>query len=102
MSEIRKDLSNILRKLADNLDAGNTTFEQSELEFALDSLRKITEPKLSKYQAAQYLNLPNTKKFDYLVSTGRLPKGRKEAGFKEIFWYKSDFKDYLENDTSRK
>ena len=102
MSEIRKDLSGILRKLADSLDAGSTEFEEKEMEFVLDSLRKIAEPKLSKYQAAQYLNLSGTKRFDYLLSIGQLPKGRKEPGFKEIFWYKSDFKDFLENNTSHK
>ena len=102
MSEIQKDLSGILRKFADGLDAGNTTFKEKELEFALDALRRIAEPKLSKYQAARYLNLPSTKKFDYLVSTGRIRKGRKEAGFKEIFWYKSDLKAYLEDNTSHK
>ena len=45
MSEIRKNLSGILRKFADGLDAGNTTFEEKELEFALDALRRIAEPK---------------------------------------------------------
>ena len=93
MSEIRKRLSNILRKCADSLDAGNTPLEEKEMEYLLDAVRYVTEERLSKYQVAQKLNFDNTKKVDYLVSTGRLRKGRKQPGFKEIFWYPKDLED---------
>lgn len=93
MLEIRKRLSNALRKGADSLDAGNTPLEEEDLEFLLDAVRYLTEEKLSKYQVAQRLNLDNTKKVDYLVATGRLRKGRKQTGFKEIFWYPKDLEN---------
>lgn len=89
MSEIQKILSGLLRRCADSLDAGNTPLDEKDMEYLLDSVRYVTEEKLSKYQAAQYLGM-NTKQFDYLIGLGRLPKGRKQAGFKEIFWYKKD------------
>lgn len=89
MSETQRKLSGILRKFADNLDAGNTPFDESEMEYLLDAVNFVSTEKMSKYQAAQYLNI-NIKQFDYLVATGKLPKGRKQAGFKEKFWYKKD------------
>ena len=92
MSEIQRKLSSILRKCADGLDAGNTPLSEDEMQDLLDAVRRITDQKMSKYQAARYLNM-NTKKFDYKVSKGLIPKGRKEAGFKEIFWYKTDLED---------
>jgi hypothetical protein len=32
--------------------------------------------------------------FDWKVKTGVLPKGRKQAGFKELFYYKCDLEKY--------
>ena len=46
---------------------------------------------LSKYQAYTYLNISRAK-FDNLVREGRLPKGQKVAGFKELRWYRRDLK----------
>ena len=82
--------------LIESIDAGNTNISDEEMLFLADTLRSFTDDKLSKYQAAQYLNL-NTKQFDYLVSTGRIPQGRKQAGFKEKFWYKKDL-EHLSKD----
>jgi predicted DNA-binding transcriptional regulator AlpA len=44
---------------------------------------------MSKYQAYTYLNMSRAT-FDNLVREGKLPKGVKVAGFKELFWYKKD------------
>ena len=45
--------------------------------------------KYSKYQAINYLNISRAT-FDNYVADGKIPKGRKQQGFKEIFWLKSD------------
>ena len=63
-----------------------------QMEYLLEAARYVTEEKLSKYQAAQFLNM-NTKRFDYKVSKGEIPKGRKQVGFKEIFWYQKDLEN---------
>lgn len=89
MSEIQRKLSNILRKSADSLDAGNTPLEEEEMESLLNAVRYVTDERMSKYQAAQFLNM-NTKRFDYKVSKGEIPKGRKQAGHKEKFWLRID------------
>lgn len=33
--------------------------------------------------------------FDNLVRDGKLPKGKKVPGFKELMWYKRDLRKYL-------
>ena len=47
----------------------------------------------SKYQAYTYLNLRRAQ-FDNLVREGKLPKGRKVAGFKELRWSRKEIDEY--------
>lgn len=49
---------------------------------------------MSKYQAYTYLNISRAT-FDNLVRTGKIPRGKKIAGFKELAWYKKDLKKLL-------
>lgn len=44
---------------------------------------------MSKYQACQYLNVSRAT-FDNYVREGSLPRGKKEAEFKELFWQAKD------------
>lgn len=44
---------------------------------------------MSKAQAYEYLNMSRSK-FDALVLDGKLPKGKKRLGFKELVWYKDE------------
>lgn len=78
-----------LQKIIDNIDTGNSTFSEEECDELLDTINKATntQNKLSKYQACKYLNISRAT-FDNWVRDGRLPKGRKEQGFKELFWTK--------------
>lgn len=56
----------------------------------IDVLKSIADKsRLSKYSACQYLNISRAK-FDNLVKEGKLPKGKKIAGFKEKIWYKHE------------
>ena len=89
MSEKQKRLSGILRNCADGLDTGNTHLDEDQMEHLLNAARYVTDDRLSKYKAAQFLNM-NTKQFDYKVSKGEIPKGRKEAGHKEKYWLMVD------------
>lgn len=47
------------------------------------------EERLSKYLACSYLNVSRAT-FDNYVRCGKLPKGKKTAGFKELSWTKKD------------
>lgn len=90
LNVIRNLLSNILN----NIDSGNSNITEEEGKQIIDLLSNITEPRLSKYQACQYLNISRAK-FDNLVREGRLPEGKRQIGFKEKFWKKSDIMKYI-------
>lgn len=92
-------LKNELQRIIDNIDTGNSNVpNEEELEEILDLINKATntQNKLSKYQAMKYLNVSRAT-FDRLVADGKIPKGKKEQGFKELFWEKKALIDYIEN-----
>ena len=75
-----------LREVANKIEADNCELTEDE---AMDILRVIADEAFSKDQACSYLNLSRSR-FDELVKQGKLPKGRKRRGFKELVWRKSD------------
>ena len=80
-----------LEQVINNIDSGNSNASDEEIDVILDIVNKVTntQNKLSKYQACKYLNISRAT-FDNWVRDGKVPKGRKEQGFKELFWIKSD------------
>lgn len=85
-----------LLKLIDDIDAGNTNITEEDAIKLLNLTNELGNynVKLSKYQACQILNCSRAT-FDNLVSSNILPQGKKEAGFKELFWYKKDILKYI-------
>lgn len=90
--DVNEIVKNQLLKIADDLDSGASQLCEEDLNNAMDllALQSDRNLKLSKYQACQYLakQLNTTisrAKFDNLVAEGKLPKGKKQAGFKELF-----------------
>ncbi len=85
-----------LLSIVDDIDAGNSNIDEEEaLQIAKilrETVRKDTP--MSKYQAYTYLNISRAT-FDNLVRDGKLPKGKKVPGFKELMWYKRDLRKYL-------
>lgn len=88
---------NLLKKILDDIDAGNSNITEDEEKQIIDVLTSITEPRLSKYQAMQYLNVSRAT-FDNLVREGKLPQGSRQTGFKEKFWKKSEILQYITKD----
>lgn len=86
---ILQQISKELRTIADRIDSGASNMDQTEQLQLVAMLKQYTDKdtKMSKYQACQYLNMSRAT-FDNLVREGKLPKGKKEAGFKELFWTK--------------
>lgn len=80
-----------LEQMIDNIDCNNSNASDEEIDVILDIINKVTntQNKLSKYQACKYLNISRAT-FDNWVRDGKVPKGKKEQGFKELFWVKSD------------
>lgn len=83
---VNKTISKILRNIADNLDEGTSEGTPEQLELAMSTFMHIP---LSKVQAYQELGISRST-FDNMVREGKLPKGRKRVGFKELVWYKDE------------
>lgn len=93
-----KILQSLLRKIDKDIDAGNSNITEEEALEIVDILKEYTrkDTPMSKYQAYTYLNVSRAT-FDNLVKEGKLPQGKKVAGFKELFWYRKDLDKYIKN-----
>ena len=93
-----KIIRELLLKIVDNIDAGNSNISEDEAVQAIGYLKELTnkEKKLSKYEACRYLNVSRAT-FDNYVRAGRLPRGKHEAGFKELSWSKKDLDAFIKS-----
>ena len=85
-------IKKLLLGIVADIDAGNSNIDEDEaiqIAKVLKSMRK--DNPMSKYQAYTYLGISRAK-FDNLVREGKIPKGKKVAGFRELQWYKKDLK----------
>ena len=90
-----KVIKELLLKIIDSIDAGNSNITENEAVELAKVLQSYTDKtiKMSKYQACQYLNISRAT-FDNYVREGKLPRGKKEAGFKELFYTQKDLDDF--------
>lgn len=86
-----------LLKIVDDIDAGNSNLTESEAVELVDTLKRLTdrEKRLSKYEACRYLNVSRAT-FDNYVREGKLPRGKHEAGFKELSWSRKDLDSFVQ------
>lgn len=93
-----KIIRNLLLKIVDNIDAGNSNLSEKEALQAIDYLKELTnkEKRLSKYESCRYLNVSRAT-FDNYVRAGKLPRGKHEAGFKELSWSKKDLDTFIKS-----
>lgn len=89
-------LKGLLSKIIVDIDAGNSNISEEEALKTVQYLNELTtkDKRLSKYAAYTYLNMSRAT-FDNLIKSGKLPKGKKEAGFKELSWNKKDLDKYI-------
>lgn len=84
-------IKGLLLKIVDDIDAGNSNINEEEaikvINLLKESVRK--DVPMSKYQAYTFLNISRAT-FDNLVREGKLPKGKKVQGFKELVWFKKE------------
>lgn len=76
----------MLRDAADKIEADTCELTEQEASQVMEVLSHIA---MSKESACSYLGLSRSR-FDELVRTGKLPKGRKRRGFKELVYYKDE------------
>lgn len=82
----------LLLGIVNDIDAGNSNIDEEEaiqIARVLKCMRR--DNPMSKYQAYTYLGISRAT-FDNLVREGKLPKGKKIPGLKELIWYKKDLK----------
>ena len=82
-----KIIRDLLEKIIDDIDAGNSNIKEDEAIEIVKVIKSYTDKtkRLSKYQACQKLNVSRAT-FDNLVREGIIPRGEKVMGFKELFW----------------
>lgn len=93
-----KLVKELLLKIINDIDNDNSNLSAEECEEIIEHLTTISNKneKLSKYQACKYLKVSRAA-FDNYVRANKIPKGRKQIGFKELFWYKKDLDKFVEN-----
>lgn len=93
-----KIIRSLLLQIIDNIDAGNSNLSKDEAIQTIEYLKELTdkEKRLSKYQACQYLNVSKAT-FDNYVREGKLPKGKKQLGFKELSWTEKVLDEFIKN-----
>ena len=91
-------IKNQLLKIISDIDAGNCNLSLDEEIEVINFINKLSnkECRMSKYEAYSYLNISRAK-FDNLVKEGKLPKGKKQQGFKELSWNKKDLDLFIKN-----
>lgn len=89
-------IKSLLQNCIDRIDAGNSNLSAEEEIEIIELLKKYTnkDRKFSKYQACKYLNISRAT-FDKYIREGKIPKGKKEAGFKELFYLESDLREFV-------
>lgn len=87
-----------LLKIVDDIDAGNSNLTEEESIELVNRLKELTnrQKRLSKYEACKYLNVSRAT-FDNYVREGKLPRGAKEAGFKELSWAIKELDEFITN-----
>lgn len=86
MQTLKGSVIKLLETVLHNLKNDNS--EMSEQE-AMDIISAICHQPMSMDSACSYLNL-HSSRFRDLVREGKIPKGRKRKGFKELVWYKDE------------
>ena len=92
-----KVIGRLLRDIADKIDEGSISSNPEETMQVMEAIQGFVdkEQRISKYQACQYLNVRRAT-FDNYVRDGRLPRGKHEAGFKELSYSKKDLDQFIE------
>lgn len=98
-----KIIRDLLEKIVSDIDAGNSNITEEEALKLTKVLQSYTDKtvKMSKYQACKYLNVSRAT-FDNYVREGSIPRGKKEAGFKELFWTLKDLDDFVRKAKNKK
>ena len=85
-----------LQQFIDDIDSGNSNISEEQQNELLSLLLKFNQKQFSKIEAAKYVGVSRAT-FDNYINKGLIPKGKKIQGFKELFWYKLDLDEFINN-----
>ena len=88
---LKSVLVRLLKETANKIEANNCELSDQEMT---DIMAILSHRVLSKEQACSHLNLSRSR-FDDLVREGKLPKGKKRRGFKELIWYEDELNNCI-------
>ena len=83
---VKEIVAKLLHQYADNIASNNSNLTEEQ---AANILSLVVHIEMSKEEVCDYLNLSRSR-FDDLVREGKIPKGKKCVGFKELRWYKDE------------
>ena len=86
--ELASRLGDALIEVGNKFKAGTSEITEDE---AIDIFRIVTHEPISREQVCDEMNINNSKFYD-LLTLGKIPKGRKRRGFKELYWYRDEIK----------
>lgn len=81
--EVYETLGDLMIATGNKIKAGNCVMEEEQ---ALETMALIAHIPVSKETASSGLNMSSSK-FDESIRMRKLPKGRKNRGWKELRWY---------------
>lgn len=92
----------MLRTLADNIENGeqskyNSNLTDDEIDILLNDYARLNDDKLNKVHACRFLNMSRAT-FDRRIAEGKIPRGKKEAGWKELYWSKRELEQLITHD----
>lgn len=93
MKVSRNTFIRLLERTLADIKADNSELSESEM---LDIMGVLCHQGMSKASACRYLNISRSQ-FDSYVREGRMPKGRKVIGYKELRWYRDELDECKEN-----
>ena len=88
--DLRNSLGDLLIEVGNKFKANTSEIEEEQ---ALKIFTAILHEPVSKERAAIELNISSSR-FDALIAEGKLPKGKKKLGWKELRYYLDEIIEY--------
>lgn len=98
MSSLIQAIRSHLVRIIEDIDAGNSNLTEEEALAVMKAIARYSrkDTPMSKESACTYIGMSRSK-FDSLVREGKIPRGKKSLGFKELHWTKRDLDKYLKS-----
>lgn len=84
-----KLLVKLMREKANEIESGSCVLSEEE---QIDLLSLITHKSLSNEEACEFMHMSRST-FSNLIRAGKIPKGRKLRGRKELVWFEDELRN---------